>query len=97
VGSRLSVLLVSAVINPQGTPARVVEAVMSGRVVAVVTEGLLDELAAVLIRPKFRRWITVALGDAAGTAIVTGDADLLDAGIDPPAITPRNLIDALTR
>jgi len=61
VGSRLSVLLVSAVINPQGTPARVVEAVMSGRVVAVVTEGLLDELAAVLIRPKFRRWITVAL------------------------------------
>jgi len=85
------------VINPQGTPARVVEAVMSGRVVAVVTEGLLDELAAVLIRPKFRRWTTVALGDAAGTAIVTGDADLLDAGIDPPAITPRNLIDALTR
>lgn len=33
---------------------------MSGRVVAVVTEGLLDELAAVLIRPKFRRWTTVA-------------------------------------
>jgi predicted nucleic acid-binding protein len=70
---------------------------MSGRVVAIVAQGLLDELAAVLIRPKFRRWLTVALADAAGTAIVTGDADLLDAGIDPPAITPRNLIDALTR
>ena len=51
---------VSAVINPYGTPARVVEAVAGGAVIAVVTQHLLDELAAVLIRPKFRRWISVA-------------------------------------
>lgn len=51
---------VSAVINPYGTPAQVIVAVTSGAVVAVVTRHLLDELAAVLISPKFRRWITVA-------------------------------------
>ena len=104
---------------------------MSGQVIAVVTQRLLDELAAVLIRPKFRPWITVAdtvafealdgtaevrpdpgspppqrvrdpdddylatLGNEARAAIVTGDADLLDAGLDPPAITPRQLLDTL--
>ena len=33
---------------------------MSGQVVAVVSQQLLDELTAVLIRPKFRRWLSVA-------------------------------------
>jgi uncharacterized protein len=47
-------------INPYGAPARVVEAVMSGQVVALVTQQLIDELAGVLMRPKFRRWIKVA-------------------------------------
>ena len=47
-------------INPYGVAARVVEAVMSGQVVAVVSQELLDELIAVLIRPKFRRWLSVA-------------------------------------
>jgi uncharacterized protein len=51
---------ISAVINPYGTPARIVEAVADGTITAVVTQHLLDELVAVLIRPKFRRWITVA-------------------------------------
>lgn len=51
---------ISAVINPYGTPARVVEAVLDGQVVAVVSQQLLDELAAVLIRPKFRHWVSVA-------------------------------------
>ncbi len=47
---------VSAVINPFGVPARLVEAVTTGKLVAVVSQHLLDELTAVLIRPKFRRW-----------------------------------------
>lgn len=68
---------VSAVINPYGTPARVVEAVADGAVSAVVTQHLLDELAAVLIRPKFRRWISVA--DAiAFVESLGGHADLRD-------------------
>jgi putative PIN family toxin of toxin-antitoxin system len=119
---------ISALINPYGTPARVVEAIISGNIVAVVSQRLLDELAAVLTRPKFRRWITVAdavafvealggsadvhpdpqhpprrvrdqdddylvaLSEATAAAIVTGDADLLDAKLDPPAITPRGLL-----
>jgi putative PIN family toxin of toxin-antitoxin system len=51
---------VSALINPYGAPARVVETVTDGEIVAVVTQHLLDELTAVLIRPKFRRWVNVA-------------------------------------
>jgi uncharacterized protein len=119
---------VSAVINPYGSPARVVEAVADGAITAVVTQHLLDELAAVLIRPKFRRWISVAdaiafveslgghadlrddpgppktgvrdpdddylvaLAEAADAVIVTGDDDLLAAGIEPAAITPAQLL-----
>jgi putative PIN family toxin of toxin-antitoxin system len=119
---------VSAVINPYGTPARVVEAVADGVITTVVTQHLLDELAAVLIRPKFRRWISVAdaiafveslgghadlrddpgpptrgvrdpnddylvaLAEAADAVIVTGDEDLLVAGIKPAAITPAQLL-----
>lgn len=98
---------------------------------AVASQHLLDELATVLARPKFRRWIAladavasvealgreadlrpepgavpqrvrdpdddylVALGDAAEAVIVTGDADLLEADLTPPAITPRELLDRL--
>ncbi len=122
---------VSAVINPYGTPARVVEAVADGAITAVVTQHLLDELAAVLIRPKFRRWISiadaiafveslgghadlrddpgplekrvrdpnddylVALAEAANAVIVTGDDDLLSAELEPPAITPAQLLTRL--
>ncbi|MCV7407346.1 putative toxin-antitoxin system toxin component, PIN family [Mycobacterium marseillense] len=118
-------------INPYGTPARVVEAVADGAITAVVTQHLLDELAAVLIRPKFRRWISVAdaiafveslgghadlrddpgppekrvrdpnddylvaLADTANAVIVTGDDDLLSAEIEPPAITPAQLLKRL--
>ena len=119
---------VSAVINPFGLPAQVVEAVTTGELVAVVSQHLLDELTAVLIRPKFRRWVSVAdavafvetlggyadlrpdpgtpaprvrdpnddylvaLAEAAAAVIVTGDADLLDADLDIPAVTPHDLM-----
>jgi len=122
---------VSGLINPYGTPARVVQAVLARQVMAVANQHLLDEPATVLARPKFRRWIAladavasvealgreadlrpepgavpqrvrdpdddylVALGDAAEAVIVTGDADLLEADLTPPAITPRELLDRL--
>ncbi|ORA40421.1 putative toxin-antitoxin system toxin component, PIN family [Mycobacterium branderi] len=122
---------ISAVINPYGTPARVVQAIADNAITAVVTQHLLDELAAVLIRPKFRRWINVAdaiafveslgdhadlrddpgppkigvrdpnddylvaLAEAADAVIVTGDDDLLRAGLEPPAITPAQLLERL--
>lgn len=124
---------VAALINPYGTPARVIAAVLAEDVTVVLTQQLLDELAAVLARPKFRRWIAlddavafveglgskadlradpgpppqrvrdpdddylVALAASADAVIVTGDADLLDAGLTPPAMTPRALLDSLGR
>ena len=122
---------VSGLINPYGAPAEVVRAVIGGRVIAVVSQQLLDELAGVLARPKLRRWISlddavalldalgreadlrpdprpapqrvrdpdddyiVALAEATGSLIVTGDDDLLEADLTPPAITPRALIEQL--
>ena len=122
---------VSGLINPYGVPAVVVRAVIAGRVTAVVTQHLIDELAGVLVRPKLRRWITlddaaalvealsreadlrpdpgppstrvsdpdddylVALAEATGSLLVTGDDDLLKADLTPPAITPRAMIDRL--
>ena len=47
-------------INPYGAPARVVELLITGQVVAVVTQELLDELTVVLVRPKFRRWLPIS-------------------------------------
>ncbi|MHB1446238.1 MAG: putative toxin-antitoxin system toxin component, PIN family [Acidimicrobiales bacterium] len=37
----------------------------------------------------------VALAEETGAVIVTGDADLLEADLTPPAITPRDLIEQL--
>ncbi|MGH3447111.1 MAG: putative toxin-antitoxin system toxin component, PIN family [Nocardioidaceae bacterium] len=122
---------ISGLINPRGAPARAVAAVAGKRVTVVASQHLLDELATVLARPKFRRWITLgdaiefvdalgrdsdlrpepgdiphrvrdpnddylaALADATAATIVTGDVDLLAAGLDPPAVTPLQLLDLL--
>ncbi len=124
---------IAGLISPLGAPAAVVRAVGEGELTAVVTEQILDELAVVLARSKFRRWISlddavafvealrgeadvlpdpnvvgrrvrdpdddylVAVALAAGATIVTGDSDLLEAGLEPPAVTPRQLLDRLAR
>jgi len=124
---------VSGLINPFGAPARVIQAVAERRVTAVVSDHLLDELATVLVRPKFRRWVSVedslafvealrnnadvygpsdpspqpvrdpddaylvALAEATDAVIVTGDNDLLAAGLSQPALSPRALLERLER
>jgi uncharacterized protein len=60
----------------------VVEAVITGQVTAVVTPHLLDELAAVLARPKFRRWVTTL--DALAFVEALGNR----AELQPDATTP---------
>jgi putative PIN family toxin of toxin-antitoxin system len=50
---------ISALLSPSWAPAEVVRTVLSGEVIAVVSPQLLDELATVLARPKFRRWISL--------------------------------------
>jgi putative PIN family toxin of toxin-antitoxin system len=123
---------VAGLINPYGTPARLIDAVTSEQITAVATQHLLDELSEVLLRPKFRRWISiadavafvetlgrhadlypdlgsvvpqvrdpdddylVALADAASAILITGDADILDADLKTPAITPRDLLTRIT-
>lgn len=122
---------ISGLINPSGTPARVIAAAAAGRFTVVVSRRLLDELTTVLARPKFRRWIALsdaiafvdalereaelrpdpvavprrvrdvdddylaALAEASAATIVTGDDDLLAAGLEPPAVRPRQLLDSL--
>jgi predicted nucleic acid-binding protein len=53
-------------------------------ITAVVTQHLLDELAAVLIRPKLRRWISVT-DPIAFVESVGGHADLRDDSGPPKA------------
>jgi len=43
---------ISALLNPHGAPARVLQALRSGLFVLVISEPLLSELAAVLSRPR---------------------------------------------
>lgn len=53
-------VLVSAALSPAGTPARIVEVWKGGGFELVVSEALLGELETVLLRPKFRRYLTEA-------------------------------------
>ena len=79
---------ISGLINPRGTPAGVIAAVAAKRVTAVISRHLVDELAAVLVRPKFRRWITLADASAFVDALAR-EGDLHDA----PVVVPGRVRD----
>jgi putative PIN family toxin of toxin-antitoxin system len=49
-------VLVAALLNRSGTPARIVQALIAGKVELIVSPELLSELERVLLRPKFRRY-----------------------------------------
>ena len=53
-------VLVSALISPQGggAPAHILSAWLDRRFVPIISEQLLDELYSVLLRPKFRRYVS---------------------------------------
>lgn len=73
-------VFVSALISPSGSPREIVEAWVQGRFELVVSPMLLGELRAVLVRAKFRRWISATSAER----FVDGleDASLV---IDDPA------------
>lgn len=52
-------VLVAAAITPRGVCGRLLQTVLDGRCVMVVCPMLLAELAEVLLRPKFRRYISL--------------------------------------
>jgi putative PIN family toxin of toxin-antitoxin system len=47
---------VSALVNPDGAPGQVIQAVLRGDLVIVASWALAEELAGVLSRPKLRRY-----------------------------------------
>lgn len=73
-------VLISARLSASGAPGRLLEAWLAGRFELIVSPALLAELAGVLERPKFRRWLT---GEEAHAFVRTlrVSATLID---DPP-------------
>jgi len=126
-------VLVAALLTPAGTPAALLRALLAGRLQVIASPQLLEELAGVLARPTFRRYVSVeeaaayveaiahrvelhpdpdepaqatrdpgddylvALALAAkAEVLISGDADLLEADLAVPVLTPRRLLDQLT-
>lgn len=56
-------VLVSALITPTGTPARLLSATRNGSFELIVSPQLLEELILVLRREKFRRYVNLDLVD----------------------------------
>ena len=81
-------VLISAVLSPSAVAAHVVEAVRTGQLRLVSCPILLEELAGVLARPKFRRWVTEE-------EIERYCADL--AALAEPCSNPRSPYPAATR
>lgn len=73
-------VLISARLSPHGAPGRLLAAWLDGRFEMIVSPALLRELAGVLARPKFRRWLAVEEVNAFVRTLRVG-ATLID---DPP-------------
>ncbi|MDP3983484.1 MAG: putative toxin-antitoxin system toxin component, PIN family [Acidimicrobiia bacterium] len=73
-------VLVSARLSGRGAPAELIRRWLSGQIDIIVSPLLLDELADVLHRPTFRRWLTTNEVDAYIEFLNT-HATLVD---DPP-------------
>lgn len=56
-------VLVSALITPTGTPAKLLTATRSGSFELIVSSLVLEELKLVLLREKFRRYVDVGVVD----------------------------------
>jgi uncharacterized protein len=79
-------VFVSALIAPKGTPAQLLDLLLEQRFELVVSPRLLGELTGVLLRDRFRRYVTAAevpelVADLAAVAIVLRDPP------DPVALT----------
>ena len=70
-------VLISALLSPSGSPAAILLAWRGGAIDIVVCPMLLDEVATVLARPKFRPYVTGAEADAY-VAILRREATMAD-------------------
>jgi putative PIN family toxin of toxin-antitoxin system len=79
-------VLVSAAISPAGPPRRIIGAWVDERFELVASTALLEELADVLARPKFRRFISTELAAEFVNGLAQ-DADMVDDPPDPAAVS----------
>jgi putative PIN family toxin of toxin-antitoxin system len=80
-------ILISALLSPSGSPARVVSLWLAGEFELVVSESLLDELGRALAYPKLRA--RVSPSDAADlVALLRRDAIVASDPPDPPRRSP---------
>jgi putative PIN family toxin of toxin-antitoxin system len=80
-------VLVSAVITPVGPPAEALDAWRNGEFDLIVSPRLLDELEDVLLRPKFRAYVSPEQVGAYVEALAA-EALAFDDVADPPRVTP---------
>jgi putative PIN family toxin of toxin-antitoxin system len=82
-------VLISAILSPTGTPARLLLAWRSGAFELIVSAALLDELRRALDYPKLRRMVPVADADA----FVAWLADAATVALDPDDRPPLRSAD----
>lgn len=81
-------VLIAAALAPHGPPVDCLRAHADGRFELIVSERLLDELAVVLAREKFRRYFSLEQVESLVTAI-RRDATLgADSAVPPPVSAP---------
>jgi uncharacterized protein len=80
-------VLVAALISKKGAPAQLLLGWRAGRFELVVSPLLLRELGKVLIRDKFRRYVSLDEAEHYVRMILRG-ATLVEDPADPPALTP---------
>jgi putative PIN family toxin of toxin-antitoxin system len=78
-------VLVSALITPTGTPAKLLAAIRSGSFELIVSPLLLEELKLVLLREKFRRYVDLGVVDQY-LELLRRDAVLAADPAEPPPI-----------
>lgn len=82
-------VLVSALITPTGTPAKLLAATRSGSFELIVSPLLLEELGSVLRREKFRRYVDLDVVDQY-VDLLRRDASFADDPPGPPPIRCRD-------
>lgn len=82
-------VLVSALITPTGTPAKLLTATRSGSFELIVSPLLLEELGSVLRRKKFRRYVDLDVVDQY-VDLLRRDSAFADDPAGPPPIRCRD-------
>ena len=84
-------VLVSALINPSGAPARIVDVIRAGTLVPIISSDVLAESQDVLRRPRFgfpRDWVDDLLSDMASLSLTVRPDAVDAAGFPDPDDAP---------